>query len=105
VGTLGAPGTGQKVTVTVNEWSVRLSPDSVGGGPVDLVIQNQGQRSHSVEVFSQHYGRWRSATIPAGGSVTMSMPLQYTTYEVFCPIEDDQGNHKGKGMVAKLRVE
>jgi len=105
VGTLGAPGTGQKVTVIVNEWGVRLSPDSVGAGPVDLVIQNQGQRRHSVEVFSQHYGRARSSTIPPGGSVTMSMPLQYTTYDVFCPLEDDQGNHREKGMVAKLRVE
>jgi hypothetical protein len=104
-GALGARGSGQKVAVTITEWSVRLSSDSIGGGHTDLQVINQGSRPHVIEVYSQHYGRWRSGRIPPGGSVTMSMPLQFAQYEVYCPDEDEEGSHRQNGMVATLRVQ
>ncbi len=104
-GVLGDEGTGEKVAVILTEFAVQLSVDSVGGGPTTFVIENRGKRPHTVEIYSEHYGRWRSAPIPPGGSGSMSMPLQFATYEVFCPMTEGSLNHKEKGMVATLRVQ
>lgn len=102
-GTLGPEGTGEKVGVTLTDDDVRLSTDSIGGGTTTFVIENKGTKVHVVEVFSEHYGRWRSAPVPPGGSLTMRMPLTFATYEVFCP--QGEGSHKADGMVATLRVQ
>lgn len=104
-GVLADNGDAELLAVTLTEWGVELSRDSIGGGPVTLVIENKGERTHTLEVRSEHYGRWRSAPIPPGGSASMSMPLQFATYEVFCPTTDESGDHREKGMHATLRVQ
>lgn len=104
-GVLGEQGDSEAVAVTITDGGLQLSRDSIGGGPVTVVIENKGTQRHVVEVFSEHYGRWRSAPIPPGGSASISMPLTYATYEVFCTVTDETGEHKAKGEVATLRVQ
>lgn len=103
-GVLSESGDAEMVAVTIGDYNLKLSADSIGGGPVTVVLENTSDRAHVIEVRSEHYGRWRSAPIPPGGSGSMSMPLQSATYEIFCPEEDAAGNHREKGMVATLRV-
>jgi hypothetical protein len=103
-GTLGPPGTGEKVAVTLTEWAITLSADSIGGGPATFVIENKGQRTHQVEVNNPHYGRWRTPPIPPGGVVEMSMALAFADFEIFCPMEDMAGNHREKGLHKVIRV-
>lgn len=98
---LGDPGNADAIAVVVNDGRIRLGRDSVGGGPTTLVIENQGDQRHVIEVFSRHYGQWRTAPIEPGGSASMSMPLTFATYEVFCTVE----GHREAGEVATLRVE
>lgn len=100
-GVLGAAGDSEQLAATVTEGSLTLSRDSVGGGPTTVVIENRGEQRHIVEVYSEHYGRWRSAPVAAGGSASITMPLTYATYEVFCTIE----GHRENGEVATLRVQ
>jgi hypothetical protein len=103
--TLEAEFAGTVVNVTVDEWSVGLSRESIPAGPTQLVFENRGSRPHRMEVRSQHFGRWTTVPIPPGGSVSLGMPLAYTTYEVFCNMEDGDGSHRERGMLARLRVE
>lgn len=100
-GVLGNEGDTERVALTVKDGSLKLSQDSIGGGPTTLVIENQGEQRHIIEVFSEHYGRWRSAPIGPGGSASISMPLTYATYEVRCTVE----GHRENGEVATLRVQ
>lgn len=100
-GVLGAEGEGERLALTVTDGDLHLSADSIGGGPTTLVIENRGTVRHTIEVFSEHYGRWRSAPVPAGGSASISMPLTYATYEVFCTID----GHRDQGEVVTLRVQ
>lgn len=100
-GVLGAAGDSEQLAATVGDGTLTLSRDSVGGGPTTVVIENRGEQRHIVEVYSEHYGRWRSAPVAPGGSASITMPLTYATYEVFCTVE----GHRENGEVATLRVQ
>jgi hypothetical protein len=103
-GTLGPPGTGEKVAVTLTEWAIAIAPDSIGSGPATFLIQNKGERTHKVVVRHEHHGNFTTVPIPPGGVVELSMPLTFADFEIFCPIEDMAGNHREKGMLKIIKV-
>ena len=93
-------GTG--INVTLSEWGLELSADSLTQGQATLAIQNTGTMPHSLEIRGPG-GNWTSPPIPpAGGSVLMSMLMEPGEYELSCP--DDAGEHKTQGMIGRITV-
>lgn len=96
------------VEATLNEWSITLSVDTVAAGAVHFMIRNAGTVAHSFEVerevedgedFEQ-----KVENIAAGGEGTLAVDLVAGTYEIYCPIKDDGGDHEEKGMKTTLVV-
>ena len=91
------------VNVTLTEWGVELSQDSVAAGAVAFNVGNTGTMRHRFEVEGNGE-EWVTDDVAAGGDVTMSLNLSPGTYELYCPIEDEGGSHRARGMTATLRV-
>ena len=43
--------------------------------------------------------------IEAGADAVLVVDLRPGSYEVYCPVEDNTGNHKQKGMTTRLTVQ
>ncbi|MGQ0814867.1 MAG: cupredoxin domain-containing protein [Gemmatimonadota bacterium] len=91
------------VEATLNEWRVQLSVDTVAAGPVQFMIRNSGQVTHAFEVEGEGLEE-EIDDIQAGANATLTVNLRPGTYEVYCPRDDDAGNHKAKGMTTQLIV-
>lgn len=93
------------VTVVLNEWRVRLARDTIeaADGPTIFRVRNNGTYPHMLEVEGQGE-EWATDTIPPGDWVTLEAELQPGTYEVYCPIEGEHGNHQRLGMTDELVV-
>ena len=90
------------VDVTLAEWSVTLSRESVAAGALAFNIRNTGSVVHRFEVEGNGE-EWVSEDIPPGDEVTMSLNLEPGVYEVYCPIANGT-NHRAQGMTTTLRV-
>lgn len=104
-GTLGDPDAGTRLTATLTEWGIALSDSTIPIGQVTIDIRNTGTIPHTLELTGEYGGRWRSLPITPGASVEMSMVLSNGTYRVFCPLDDDAGNHAERGQETTLVVE
>lgn len=92
---------GGRVDVTLSEWAIEQSADSVARGQATFAVANAGTMPHSLEI-SGPGGKWSSPPIPPGGRVLMSMLVEPGQYELSCP--DDAGEHKGQGMTGRITV-
>lgn len=101
-----APGdTAGAFTVVLNEWRVRLARDTIeaANGPTVFRARNNGTYPHILEVEGQG-NEWATDTIQPGEWATLEADLQPGTYEVYCPIEGEHGNHRQQGMTERLVV-
>ena len=103
-GTLGDVTEGSTVIATLEEWRIELSDDTLPVGQVTIAVENRGTMPHALEIVSEVGGRWRSAPVAPGGSIRMSMLLSNATHRIYCPLEDDAGDHSERGMQATLVV-
>ena len=55
---------------------------------------------HAIEVHNPRAGRWRSATIPPGGTVTLTMPMPPANFDVVSV----DSSYVARGMRAVLVV-
>jgi hypothetical protein len=62
-----SPPVALNLTVYVNDSAVSLSPDSVGAGPVVLIVTNQGSRAESLTLLP--------AGAPAGQPIASTGPI------------------------------
>lgn len=99
------------VEATLGEWSIALSVDTVAAGPVHFMIRNAGSVAHTFEVEREGNGddeaeatEWKTETIAAGAETTLAADLAPGTYEIYCPLEDEHGDHEDKGMKTTLIV-
>lgn len=106
----GAPGTLppddgdlRNVEVTLTEWSVTLSQDSVRGGAIGFNVRNGGSMVHRFEVEGNGQ-EWESEDLNPGDQVTMSVNLTPGVYKVYCPVEEGGLVHEERGMTTTLRV-
>ncbi len=90
----------KQVTVRLSEFHVALSRDTLRDGNTAFVVQNAGQREHSVLIRGDNGMRWRSARMAPGASVTMRMPLPPGRYT----ISSTDSVYTGRGMHASLIV-
>lgn len=100
VGSIGDADKAYQVVAALKEWSIELTPASVPAGEVTVALRNDGQRPHAIWVRNARAGRWRSATIPPGGTVTMTMSMPPANYEVI----STDSTYVDRGMHATLVV-
>jgi plastocyanin len=98
---LSSVASAQAVTVTLTEWSVKLSRDTVKAGPVTFRVTNNGVMNHAFHVNGEGVDKG-TREAPAKQSTSLTVTLKPGTYEVFCPMSDE--SHKKAGMTRKLIV-
>lgn len=91
----------QDVKVTLSEWKMRLSKDTVQAGSVTFQVTNAGAMSHALQVTGPGVDKGtRQIAVRELGTLTLT--LKPGTYEVFCPLAE--GSHKMAGMTRTLVV-
>jgi uncharacterized cupredoxin-like copper-binding protein len=91
----------QAVNVTLSEWKLELSRDTVKAGPVTFKLKNAGSMNHAFFVRGDKFAKG-SKEVPAGQEAPLTLTLTPGTYEVYCPLADL--SHKMAGMSRKLVV-
>ena len=91
----------QPVAVTLTEFKIAMTKDTVSAGPVTFRIKNSGTMTHAIFVMNDTFEKG-SAEIPAGQEATLTVTLKAGTYDVYCPVSDE--SHKKAGMTRKLVV-
>ncbi len=91
----------QPVSVTLTEFKVRLSSDTVKAGPITFRVKNSGKTSHSFYVLGDNVDKG-TPDIAAGQESSLTVTLKAGTYEVFCSMSEN--SHKLAGMTRQLVV-
>lgn len=91
----------QPVTVTLSEWKIGMSQDTVKAGAVSFRIKNSGTIVHGVYVLGENVDKG-SPSIAAGQEASWNVTLKPGTYEVYCPMSEN--SHKMAGMTHQLVV-
>ena len=91
----------QAVNVTLSEWKVELSRDTVKAGPVTFKLKNAGTMNHAFYVRGEGFAKG-SKEVPTGQEAPLTVTLKPGTYEVYCPLADL--SHKMAGMSKKFVV-
>ena len=91
----------QPVAVTLSEWKIAMSRDTVKAGAVSFRIKNGGAIVHGFYVLGENVDKG-SPTVAAGQEASLNVTLKPGTYEVFCPMSEN--SHKMAGMTHKLVV-
>jgi plastocyanin len=91
----------QGVTVTLTEFKVALSRDTVKAGVVTFQVANTGAMSHSLHVRGPGVDKG-TRDLPKGEAASLTVTLKAGTYEVFCPMSE--GSHQQAGMTRTLVV-
>ena len=89
--------------VTLAEWNIQLSRDSVPAGLVSLRVRNGGTMPHRLEVEGNGE-EVETEDLAAGAEITMTMSLSAGSYELYCPIVESGSAHDARGMRTRLRV-
>jgi uncharacterized cupredoxin-like copper-binding protein len=91
----------QAVNVTLSEWKVELSRDTVKAGPVTFKLKNAGSMNHAFYVRGEGFAKG-SKEVATGQEAPLTLTLKPGTYEVYCPLADL--SHKMAGMSKKFVV-
>lgn len=91
----------QSVNVTLSEWKIGLSRDTVQAGAVTFEVKNTGQMTHALTVRGDGVDKG-TREIPARQAGSLTVTLKPGTYEVYCPMSEE--SHKMAGMARKLVV-
>jgi hypothetical protein len=87
------------VTATFTDGALTLQPNLVGRGTVTIMIENQDDEPHALELVSRTGGRWRSLPAPPGSSgMSLSMVLNAGEHDVY------SATGRERGMEAVLTV-
>lgn len=86
-------------TVTVRDGAIEVSPAELDAGDMTVLVVNTDDEFHAVEIYSEHYGRWRTVRLAPGGTAELTMRMAAADYQVFCPLD----NHR-ETLTASLRV-
>jgi plastocyanin len=91
----------QAVPVTLSEWKVELTRDTVRAGRVTFRVTNAGSMNHAFYVRGEGVDQG-TREVATRQSASLTVTLKPGTYELFCPMSDE--SHKMAGMVRKLVV-
>jgi hypothetical protein len=76
------PGDTVAIVATLDEYSVDVSPDTIDSGSISLLLQNDGERPHTIEIRGSNGSRWVSLPIRPGGGLTMTMRIETGSFTV-----------------------
>ena len=96
-----AAASAQSVNVTLSEWKVVSTRDTVPAGRVTFQVTNSGSMNHSLYILGDSVDRG-TRDIPARQTASLTVTLKPGTYELFCPMSEE--SHKKAGMTRKLVV-
>lgn len=99
--TSSAVARAQAVDVTLTEWKVELSRDTVHAGSVTFRITNKGTITHGFYIRGKGVAKGAKEMAPQEPQ-TFTTTLKPGTYEVYCPLSDL--SHRQAGMTHKLVV-
>lgn len=99
---IDATRTGNLV-VTLAEWQVGLSADTVQAGQIDIQIMNRGSEYHQLEIEGNGM-EWVSDSLRSNDETLAQVQLAPGTYELYCPMVGSHGVHRELGMVDTLVV-
>jgi hypothetical protein len=71
-----------RIAVEIREWRVRMTDDTLASGDYAFVLDNRGERPHTIDIRSESGARWRSIPIAPRTSVTLSMSLPPGRYRI-----------------------
>ena len=91
----------QGITVSLTEWTVELSKDTVKAGSVTFRVTNNGSMAHALYVKGAGVAKG-TRDLAKGESATLTLPLKAGTYDVYCPMAE--GSHQVAGMAHKIVV-
>jgi hypothetical protein len=94
------PGDTVAITATLDEYSIAVSPDTIDSGSVSLMLQNDGERPHTIEIRGEDGSRWVSLPIRPGGAITMTMSIQAGGYTVV----STEPAYADRGMSGRFHV-
>jgi uncharacterized cupredoxin-like copper-binding protein len=89
------------LSVTLSEWKIQLSRDTVAAGTVTFQINNSGAVTHGFHVKGEGVDK-QTPPIAPRESASLTLTLKPGTYEVYCPMSEQ--THRQAGMLAKLTV-
>ncbi len=98
---MSSVATAQSVNVTLAEWKVDVTRDTVHAGAVTFRVKNAGTMTHGFYVSGPGVEKG-AKDIPAGQEGQLTVTLKPGTYDVYCPLADL--THKMAGMVKKIVV-
>ena len=91
----------QGVSVTLSDFKLELTKDTVQAGSVTFKVTNHGAINHGFYVRGPGVAKG-TREIAKDESATLTVTLQAGTYDVYCPLAD--GSHRQAGMEKKLVV-
>lgn len=94
-------GSAQGVTVSLTEWKLELSKDTVKAGSVTFRVTNNGSMAHSFYVKGAGVAKG-TRDLAKGESASLTLQLKAGTYDVYCPMAE--GSHQMAGMAHKVVV-
>lgn len=94
-------GSAQGVTVSLTEWKLEMSKDTVKAGNVTFRVTNNGSMAHSFYVKGAGVAKG-TRDLAKGESAALTLPLKAGTYDVYCPMAE--GSHQVAGMAHKVVV-
>lgn len=98
---LSSAAAAQSVNVTLQEWKIQTTRDTVHAGPTTFRIKNAGTMTHAFYVVGPGVDKG-SKEIPAGQDGALTVTLKPGTYDVYCPEADM--THKAAGMSKQIVV-
>lgn len=98
-----AEPTTEVVQITLAEWSLEMLPDTIAEGPVTFQVHNRADRQHALRVIGDGE-EWDIEAIAPGGDATLRVDVSPGLYVIFCPQDDERGNHQALGMSGQLVV-
>lgn len=93
-----------EMTFILEEWTIRLGQDTTTAGPARFRVRNYGDFGHGF-VAERDGQQWTIEEIPPGEWAHLDLELEPGTYRLYCPIEDDEGDHSEQGIEAFLHVQ
>jgi plastocyanin len=91
----------QSVPVTLTEWKLALTRDTLPAGAVTFRVKNDGTMPHGFHVEGPGVDK-ETKQIAAHETTSLTVTLKPGTYELYCPMSEL--THKQAGMVHKITV-
>ena len=91
----------QGVPVTLSEWKVALTRDTLPAGSVTFRVKNDGTMPHGFHVEGPGVDK-ETKQIAAHETASLTVTLKPGTYDLYCPMSEL--THKQAGMLHKITV-